>query len=178
MARKNNREEIKVVKTTLDLKMKKLIPVLEKLNRGDVLYDHVILELTGETPQRLRNRIYKWFSKERGISIQHRCDPINGFKLLKNKEQSKLAHSRVGQGTKKYIRGGFEASCVDSSKLTQKEMDVHDKVTMLLERIVQTAIGWQAESRFILKEGGNSKKIKELEKKDKKASLELAMRGT
>jgi hypothetical protein len=133
----------------------KLAPVMASLQRGQMLFDTVILEVTGLPYGKLDGQIRKWFL-DHGIVIKHRLgdDRGGGYYLLTDAEQSTphIGH-QLGHAVRRVAKTARAGAAVDVSKLTQKQREAHDRSMELLSRTGQSLSGAMSEHKYILTGG-------------------------
>jgi len=137
----------------------KLEPSMAALDRGQMLFDTVIKEVTGLSYNQLDGQIRKWFL-DRGIVIKHRLndDRGSGYYLLTDAEQSTphIGH-QLGHAVRRVARTMQAADAVDVGKLTQKQREAHERSVLLLDRTGQSLAGAMSEHRYILTGGAKAR---------------------
>jgi len=122
-----------VVTNSLTPFFNRLVPHMEQLNRGDVLKDALIEQITGLDVRRLDSRIRKWFFSN-GIRIEHRRD---GYYLMLDAEQSDKYRDDNRNIYKRSVRAATNIHHVDPLSLTETELRRHEHYICHSKSIVE-----------------------------------------
>jgi hypothetical protein len=139
---------------TLDPFKNRLRPLLEMQGRGSYLLDEEVSRVTGlriggEHWAGIQGFIREWY-RRRAVDVQHRPEPICGFVILSDTEQSLLIPKRLRKAFKESKAAVRTAEGVDPLALDEPQRRTHEFMMGLAHDQLRASLGTMAQVRYTM----------------------------